>query len=322
MKINIKHIITIIAFTVASSACTEEVSNDIFTGKPVIVINGLITNEPGPYFVRVTKSNSTLSDFNDNNSSGSSTLTTKDGRIIHEPITNAIVTITDNEGNTDVLKPSDDESSYGGTETWSEFGFYETTTDLVGKPGNIYTITVEHEGKTYTAKSEMPPTPPIIDKVDFVWKILTSGQPQPYPIPVISFDEPQDRVNYYRFLHFNAYNNSTTTDYNLQSLLFDDVIILDDEFLGPRVDDLSFDAALVEGQGLDPIFGDSVLIYSYALEERVYRYYQDLQQQIRSDGGAFSPSPASPRNNLSNGALGLWQASSVSVKKVKSPEWQ
>ena len=321
LKINSVYTSLLLLISMVFSGCVEEVSDDIFADEPVLAINGIITNEEGPYYVRVTKSNGTLTDFNQFDINGSSTLTSKEGRIVHEPVTDAIVIITDNEGNSDTLALSSlryDNAAQG--DTWGEFGFYETTTDILGKPGNTYTLTVLYEGKEYVAVATMLPAPPPIDEVDFVEKTLTSGQPEPYPVPVISFDEPKDEVNFYRFAYWGITSGNTqTVSYNLFALLYDDVIILDDEFLGPRVENLSLDAALVEGQGLDPFFGDSTAIYSYALEEGVFDYYEDLQHQLRSDGGAFSPAPASPRTNISNGGLGLWQASAVSRRTVQSP---
>ncbi len=303
------------------SGCLEEVSDDIFAGEQVLVINGIITNETGPYYVRVTKSNSTLTDFNQFDTNGSSTLTTREDRIVHEPVTDALVIIADNEGYSDTLTLSSlPYENIAQAETWGEFGFYETTTSIIGRPGNSYTLTVLYKGEEYTAVATMPAAPPPIDEVDFEAKILTSGQPEPYQIPVISFDEPQDEVNFYRFAYWGFTSGFLQEgSYNLRTLLYDDVIILDDEFLGPRVENLSLDAALVEGQGLDPFLGDSTAVYSYSLEKGVFNYYEDLQHQLRSDGGAFSPAPASPRNNLSNGALGLWQASAVSRRIVLSP---
>lgn len=300
--------------------CVEEINNDLFTGQPRIVINGIITDDEGPYFVRITKSNNTLTDFNSNQVNGSTTLTRKDGRLIHEPILNAMVTLSDNEGRIDTLQLSMIESFGSEVPTWGGYGFYETTTDMIGKPGNQYTITVSHEGQTYTAVSTMPTSPPEIDEVGFVKKTLTSGQPEPYSIPTVSFDEPQDEENFYRFAYWGfSIGNYDPANYNLHTLLFDDVIITSDEFLTPRVEDLSFDAALVEGQGFAPAFGDSTIVYMYGLQEETFDYYDDLQHQLRSDGGAYSPAPASPRSNFSNGALGLWQAASISKKTVLSP---
>ncbi|MDN5211333.1 DUF4249 family protein [Fulvivirgaceae bacterium BMA12] len=321
LKINRVCIPAIILISVAFSGCLEEVADDVFASGPVLAINGLITNEAGPYYVRITKSNSTLTDFNQFDINGSSTLTSKEDRIVHEPVTDAIVIITDSEGNLDTMTLSPLQyNNAAQADTWGEFGFYETTTDMLGKPGNTYVLTVLYEGKEYTAVSTMPAVPPVIDKVDFDMKILTSGQPEPYPVPVISFDEPQDEVNFYRFAYWGGSNGTLYTEsFNLLALIFDDVIILDDEFLGARVESLSLDAALVEGQGLDPFLGDSTAIYNYALEENIFDYYEDLQRQIRSDGGAFSPAPASPRSNFSNGALGIWQASAVSRRMVLSP---
>jgi hypothetical protein len=50
----------------------------------------------------------------------------------------------------------------------------------------------------------------------------------------------------------------------------------------------------------------------YCITEPVYRYYVALSKQYNDDGGAFSPSPASPPTNFSGGAQGCFSAASVS----------
>jgi hypothetical protein len=50
----------------------------------------------------------------------------------------------------------------------------------------------------------------------------------------------------------------------------------------------------------------------YCISEPVYRYYYALSRQFYDDGGAFSPSPASPPTNINGGAQGCFSAASVS----------
>lgn len=303
------------------SGCLEEVSPDILSGEQLIVINGVITNEEGPYYVRVTRSNTTLMDFTTNDATGAVTLKTN-GSIVHEPVTDAIVTITDNLGNVDELELSKMVfSNAAQAETWGEFGFYETTTDLRGTPGRSYTLSVKVDGEEYTSTANMLPTPPELTEVNFELRTLNDGQAVPYEIPSVSFSEPQGVDNYYRFAYWDHDPRSANTiSQNLRTMLFDDVLIVDDEFLKPEVEDLSFADAIVEGQSLDPIFEKEANIFIYNIERDVFKYYQSLQSQIRNDGGAFSPAPASPPSNISNGALGFWQASSFSSKVAQLPD--
>ena len=69
-------------------SCTEIYELPNMGSKTTIVIAGLVTNEPGPYFVRVMENVSDMST----------------GIIIQRGIDNARVTITDNKGNVDILR--------------------------------------------------------------------------------------------------------------------------------------------------------------------------------------------------------------------------
>jgi len=54
----------------------------------------------------------------------------------------------------------------------------------------------------------------------------------------------------------------------------------------------------------------------YSLTRVQYIYFSDLANILNNDGGMFSPPPANPRSNLSGGALGLFQVSSVSRASI------
>ena len=320
MKYIIKNQLSIylLLLTTLLSSCLDEVSQDVLTGEPTVIINGLITNEEGPFYVRVTMSSNVLSDFNTNNRNGAGSFKQVDGEFIFPPVKDATVTLSDDEGNIDVLELSDRE--YGNAalaDKWGDLGFYQTTTDIKGVPGRTYTLKVLVDGKEYSSSVKMLPPPPEINEITITEKILTSGQPHPYEIPVISFDEPQDEENFYMFKYWDFDNGDIRFPVNLHALIFDDVIILDDEFLKPKVENLSLDLGLVEGQGLDPIFGDLLEVYIYSLDKDVYSYFESLQFQLRNDGGVYSPAPSSPPTNISNGGLGIFMASSISKKTVQ-----
>jgi hypothetical protein len=49
-----------------------------------------------------------------------------------------------------------------------------------------------------------------------------------------------------------------------------------------------------------------------SLSEYAFKYYEALLKQFENDGGAYSPTPASPPTNLTGNALGYFRASAVS----------
>ena len=54
------------------------------------------------------------------------------------------------------------------------------------------------------------------------------------------------------------------------------------------------------------------------LTKEAYEYNRALIQQFRTDGGGYSPSPASPPTNLDNGALGFFRTSAVNRVDFKA----
>ncbi len=106
------------------ASCTKEITLDLNSSSPQIVIEGNISDEPGPYTVKLSKT----VNFSDANN--------------YPPIKGALVIISDNTGVTDTLSEIVE-------------GVYQTYS-IIGTPGNTYTLKVTAEGKQYDAVSTMP----------------------------------------------------------------------------------------------------------------------------------------------------------------------
>lgn len=106
------------------TSCEKEIDLDLDNKAGNIVIEANITNQPGPYFVRITKSVA----FTENNQ--------------YPAVTNAQVILSDNTGQTETLQYVSD-------------GKYKTTA-FSGVVGRTYTLKIQAEGKEYTAQSTMP----------------------------------------------------------------------------------------------------------------------------------------------------------------------
>ncbi len=106
------------------SGCEKVINVDLNEAAPQIVIEGLITDRPGPYTVLISKSGSY---FN---------------QPVLPPVTGAEVTITDSRGIVDSLKET-------------QPGIY-LTSKTRGIPGTTYTLNVISENVVYTASSTMP----------------------------------------------------------------------------------------------------------------------------------------------------------------------
>ncbi len=145
-------------------SCQKTVKLSLNTAPPQLVIEGQVTNTPGPYTVTISRS---VAFYADNDFPG---------------VSGASVLISDGQGVTDSL-----------TETST--GSY-TTHVLQGKPGNTYTLSVRLNDTTYTAESTMP-QPVALDSVTFDNAIGgNSLRAQVY------FQDPPDVKNYYQFILF------------------------------------------------------------------------------------------------------------------------
>lgn len=116
--------IYIIVLSISFTSCEKVVDLNLGTNNPTLVIEGNISNRPGPYFVKLAKTVSFAE------------------ASVYPDVSNATVIITDNFGQKDTL-------------TYINNGNYKTTT-LQGVSGRTYSLTVIAEGKTYNAKSTMP----------------------------------------------------------------------------------------------------------------------------------------------------------------------
>jgi len=155
-----------VAATMGFSSCTKEINIDLNSSDPKIVIEGDITDEPGPYFVKISK---TVNFSEANNYPG---------------VSNALVIVSDNTGTIDTL------SDMGS-------GIYKTA-KIVGTPGNTYNLSVTIDGKSYSASSTMP-AKVSLDSIRFNLFSGPGGSTDNYTvIPV--FLDPATRGNAYRFL--------------------------------------------------------------------------------------------------------------------------
>ena len=119
-----KHLLLIILSLFLIISCEKEINLDLEDQSGKIVIEGNITDQAGPYFVRITKS---VAFTNDNE---------------YPPVENTLVSLSDDFGQTEVLQ-------YIGN------GYYQAL-DFQGQSGRTYTLKILAEGKEYIAQSTMP----------------------------------------------------------------------------------------------------------------------------------------------------------------------
>jgi hypothetical protein len=308
--------------------CTEEYNLIPKNAEPRLVVEGLVSNKPGPYLIRLTESHTgkfVEPDFqNIDNAKG---------------IMNALIIISDDANQVDTLKPMEfnrDDYEYDNrfgyykvvfdvngntidTLYWKypadfnhERGFYMTT-HLKGIPGRTYLLKVISEGKEYHANSYMPEVPDI-DSISYFKKVMEKDG-QEYYVPLLYFSEPQGVKNYYLIQLSEEMHN------RLFSEMLWQFSILSDEFLEPYINGLNISLGETPRNFEYPWYfeGDSIYVGLSSLTKEAYNFYNSLRNQFKNDGGAYQLSPGSPPTNMTNGALGLFRASAISEKKIRIP---
>lgn len=260
-----RNIINIIFTTLLLTSCEKIVDLKYKDNPAKLVIEGNITNVAGPYFVKITRS----------------VKLTETGA--YPTVDNAVVTISDNAGNTETL------TSQGG-------GLYKTTA-LSGVPGRTYTLTVQAENQTYTAQSTMQPRVPF-DSIR-VEKNVFAGSTEYNLIPV--YNDPTIKGNNYRFT------------VSLNNKLLNQHFIQNDEVVNGTVNAARLEVELDDD--LEFKAGDLISITMQCVDAKVALYYKTLALMGDSGPGGGT-TPNNPPTNISNGALGIFSAHTTETKNA------
>ncbi|MCK4560811.1 MAG: DUF4249 domain-containing protein [Calditrichia bacterium] len=117
-------IIIFISFLTALFSCEDVIQIDLNSADPQIVIDAVVTDQSGPYTIKINKTGDYFE------------------LSVFPAVCGAVVQITDDAGSFETLQET-------------EPGIYRTDS-LQGIPGRTYTLTVISEGAEYTATSCMP----------------------------------------------------------------------------------------------------------------------------------------------------------------------
>ncbi|MBX2842111.1 MAG: DUF4249 family protein [Flammeovirgaceae bacterium] len=206
-------------------------------------------------------------------------------------LSGAAVSVTDDAGNTFQFEEDPDNE-----------GVY--LSEFQGIEGRTYSMKVEVKGGIYEATETLNPVSPIDSlgwEVDFDEVENETDLDTAYVYDVLIYTkEPQDTKDYYLF---KFYENGV-----IQNDDGRDIFYADDEYIGENIDGIT--------GGYYHKKEDSVTVEMYSMARSGFLFYQDMDLNLNNDGGLFGPIPANLRNNISNGALGLFQVSSVSRESI------
>jgi hypothetical protein len=281
MKMVLKSLVSIMVIGLVFCSCDEPYILDSNQGGTHIIIEGQVTNVPGRQYVKISRS----SGFYDTGNS--------------PRVTDATVTVSDDGGTqyTFINNPREHADSAG---------YYMPVPNFTGEIGRTYSLSATVDGEIYEAEDRL--------------FNVTAIDSLSYRIDEDEREDPEDFGKFYEVLIY-AKEPQNTTDYYLfkfyrnDSLKVDDenqIYFADDETLGENIDGIS-----------SPIFfapGDRARIEIYSLSRSAFVFYSDLQSLLNSDGGLFSQPPSNSRNNISNGALGYFQASALHSKEIEIKE--
>lgn len=253
---NILKICKLIAVTVlfifTAYSCEKEIDVDLRTVPPRIVIEGMVPQNTLA-MVRVSQ---TL-DFSDNSG--------------YPFLKGAIVKISDDAGNSEILEQDNT-------------GWY-VAQELKGEEGRTYSLSVNYEGKEYTATSRMPKQVKI-DSLT-ITKILAMD----YGLPVVHFTDPVGKENeYYRCLVY--INGKQRADVG-------EIVINTENSDGS---DMHMPLTVFSSNDdVDPIQqNDELLIEFQSVDKPSYTFFENLSQAENSLNN--------PTTNIRGGALGIFSA--------------
>jgi hypothetical protein len=257
MKINI-----LITFILALffSSCTENIQLDLNSSNPQIVVEGSV---PVNRKARISLTKSV--NFDDENS--------------FPTVSNAIVTLKDNVGNSETL-------------TEIVPGVY-TSNSIIGMVGRTYSLTVNCDNKLLTSSCEIPNAVKF-DSLDVEvaermgFRNNESNLPGTLYTVKVKFNDPANETNYYRFIE---YVNKKTTG---------NIYVFDDRINNGKTNEknlFNFNRYLVTG--------DVVTVEMQCITQAVYEYFNSFGNVSM---GPSSSSPANPYTNINGSVLGYFSA--------------
>ena len=272
-----KNTFPILLIVVTLTACEKTVYLDLNQNDSKVTIEGQVTNQAGYQYVKISRSVG----FYDTGES--------------PRIQDAIVFVSDDLGN-------EFEFVHNPRGHADSSGYYMPLDAFAGQIGRTYKLSATVDAELYEAEDKLFSVT-TIDSLAYRINDDEAEDPKDgnkfYEVLIYAI-EPQGTTDYYLF---KFYRNDSLKVYNDT-----DIYYSDDEVLGEQIDGVP-----------SPIYyepGDTARVEAYSLSRNGFVFYNDLQTLLTSDGGLFSQPPSNSRTNLTNGALGYFQASAIDMKEI------
>jgi len=250
-------------------ACEVPISVEYEVSEPKIVVDGLITDEPGPYEVKLSYSSAYTSGSDGNNIA----------------VSGALVIISDDTGTEEVLREENP-------------GLYLTDESFRGNIGRKYTLSIiTAEGKMIESHPEEMLPVPEVDSIYYIFQQISSDKDQGHEVYVI-VNDPGDEKNYYRwkwdgYYRFYMVNERSTNacfkhEFDINRIS----VVSDRDFDGNKI---YFPVSFVKHFSNDYYL---IHVHQYSITESAYKFWNALSEQSTNVGSIFDPQPARIKGNL------------------------
>jgi len=275
------------------------------------VVEGSITNEPGPYIIKLSRS-ITLDNMN------------------LKPITGARIVISD-------------DSTIEETLIESERGVYTTSaTGIRGEAGKKYRITIEIDSKTYQSNYEELQEPIEIDSIytRVEYKEITEGPVEGLQFYIDTEVLPDNNRQFlWTFTETYKYNSELLLDYtyfNPDSIVknysdtgtvcwqteksYATFTCSAENFREPKISHFPLHYINNLTNKLSERY--SVLVNQYTISEEAYHYWNEIEKQQAESGSLYTRQPYQISGNLKNindpedNILGFFMVAGVSQKRM------
>ncbi len=326
----IKSLVLLLFIIALFSSCIEKFTPSLnkSDAQNLLVVEGQITDEPGPFKVRLTRSVPVYT-FERTN--------------IIVPVTDADVHIFDDRGNAYRLNPGNN-------------GWYETgNKNLKGVPGNNYTLQItDYDGTIYESTTELMPEVPPVDSVFFEeeQRIRIEGEDvylEDWLNILLNTQSSDNGIHYYKWEFEETWEFKmpeyikVVKHYFIEQKIIDSQFIklveIDPEKLHCWVSEASKSILVkstsdnlsgeVNGFPLTSIGPEddrlgirySILVKQYTLNKELYDFFKKLEKVNETNGGMYDKMPIPLYGNIQSvsgntKALGYFLASGVKTKRI------
>ncbi|MCF0051263.1 DUF4249 domain-containing protein [Dyadobacter chenwenxiniae] len=282
----------LLASLIFLSGCEDVIDLETETGPQQLVVDGWVTNQPGPQTIKL---NWSAGYFNN----GPAT-----------PVLGAEVTVTDDKGK--VFKFED--LAGNGQYIWGK-----TNTDTLGRIGRTYALQIKNQSDIYTASSELKRVP-TVDSIVYRKEKLPfepdKGPKEGYVAQFYARDFVGEGDTYWIKPLVNG-KPATEKAVNIS-------IAYDAAFgAGAPSDGLIFILPIRESLTVDSLYsaGASVGVELHSISNETFEFLKQIREQA-ANGGLFAVPNSNIKSNVKNSnpngmkALGFFSASAVSRKQT------